>query len=39
MELFNVQEIYQGYCYPKEFLKVVDLNLVDFDLWYLMTKE
>ena len=39
MEIFNVREIYKGYSYPKEFLKIVDLNLVDLDLWYLMTKE
>ncbi len=39
MEIFNVQEIYEGYNYPEEFLKIVDLNLVDLDLWYLMTKE
>ena len=34
MEIFNVREIYKGYSYPKEFLKIVDLNLVDLDLWY-----
>ncbi|MDE6887892.1 MAG: hypothetical protein K2P45_04505 [Eubacterium sp.] len=39
MEIFNVQEIYQDFHYPEEFLKIVQLNLVDFDLWYLMTKE
>lgn len=39
MEIFDIQEIYKGYNYPKEFLKIVDLNLVDFDLWYLMTND
>lgn len=39
MEIFNAQEMYEGYDYPREFLKIVDLNLVDLDLWYLMTKE
>ncbi len=39
MELIDVQEIYEDYNYPEEYLKIVDLNLVDFDLWYLMTKE
>lgn len=39
MELYNVQEMYDGYTYPREFLKMVDLNLVDFDLWYLMARE
>lgn len=39
MEIFNVQEMYERYEYPREFLKIADLNLVDLDLWYLMTKE
>ena len=39
MEVFDVQDVYENYNYPKEFLKIVDLNLVDFDLWYLMTEE
>lgn len=32
MEIFDVQAIYEGYSYPKEFLKIIDLNLVDLDL-------
>lgn len=36
MEIFNVQEMYKGYEYPREFLKIADLNLVNFDFWYLM---
>lgn len=28
----NVQEIYEGYNYLEESLKIVDLNLVDLDL-------
>lgn len=39
MELYNVQEIYNNYEYPAEFIRIIDLNLIDFDLWYLMTKE
>ena len=39
MELYNVQEVYNEYKYPDEFLKIVELNLVDFDIWYLMSKE
>ena len=39
MEIFNAKEIYKNYTYPEEFIKIVDLNLVDLDLWYLMTKE
>lgn len=39
MEIFNAKEIYENYSYPEEFKKIVDLNLVDLDLWYLMNKE
>ncbi|MDO5539024.1 MAG: hypothetical protein Q4F83_02965 [Eubacteriales bacterium] len=39
MEIFNVQKIYEGYNYPEEFLRIVDLNLVNLDFWYLMTRE
>ena len=39
MEIFNAKEIYENYSYPEEFIKIVDLNLVDLDLWYLMNKE
>lgn len=39
MEIFDVQEFYEGYNYPREFLKIVELNLVDLDIWYLMPKE
>ena len=36
MELFNVSSIYKEFEYPKEFLKIVHLGLVNFDFWYLM---
>lgn len=39
MEIFNIQDMYDNYNYPKEFLKIVDLKLTDLDLWYLMPKE
>lgn len=39
MEIFNVQEMYKGYEYPREFLKIADLNLANFDFWYLMPEE
>jgi len=39
MEMFNVKKMYEKFSYPREFIKIVDLNLVDLDLWYLMTKE
>ena len=39
MELYNIQSIYEEFVYPKEFMKLLDLNLLDFEFWYLMTKE
>lgn len=39
MEIFNAKEIYENYSYPEEFIKIVDLNLVDLDLWYLMKRS
>lgn len=39
MELYNVNAIYHGYVYPAEFVKIVQLNLLDFDVWYLMNNE
>lgn len=39
MELFNVKDIYKDFQYPASFLKAINLNLVDFEFWYLMTKE
>lgn len=39
MKIFDISEIYEDYIYPEEFLKVVDLNLIDLDLWYIMPEE
>ena len=39
MELYNISVIYSNYVYPAEFIKIVELNLVDFDMWYLMNSE
>lgn len=39
MELFNVKEIYKEFDYPREFEKIVGLNLIDYGIWYLMDKE
>lgn len=39
MELYNISAIYSNYVYPAEFIKIVELNLVDFDMWYLMNSE
>ena len=39
MELFNIKEIYEDFQYPKSFVKAVELNLVDFEFWYIMTND
>lgn len=39
MELFNVNGIYEEFKYPTSYLKAIELNLVDFEFWYLMSKE
>ncbi|MDE5908326.1 MAG: hypothetical protein K2H52_06270 [Lachnospiraceae bacterium] len=39
MELYNISVIYSNYVYPAEFVKIVELNLVDFEIWYLMSNE
>ncbi len=39
MEIFNIKKIYENFDYPKEFLKIIQLNLVDFDMWYLISKD
>ncbi len=39
MELFNVKDIYLDFQYPSSFIKVVELGLIDFEFWYLMSKE
>lgn len=36
MEIFNAQEVYKGYNYPEEYLRIVGLDLVNFDYWYLL---
>ena len=39
MELYNIDAIYRGYVYPAEYAKIVKLNLLDFEKWYLMSNE
>ena len=39
MELYNIDAIYSEYVYPVEYIKILELNLVDFDMWYLMSNE
>lgn len=39
MNLLVTTELYDGFEYPLAFEKIVDLNLIDLDLWYLMSNE
>lgn len=39
MELYDVKSVYNGFEYPAEFVKVLNLNLIDFEFWYFMTCE
>ena len=39
MEKFNVNKIYKSYEYPVEYNKVLELNLVNLDVWYFMDAE
>ena len=39
MELFDIKQIYKDFQYPSSIVKAVNLNLVDFEYWYLMTEE
>lgn len=37
--LLELEKSLWGFAYPKAFLKAIELNLVDFDIWYIMGKE
>ena len=39
MELYNINTFYCDYEYPAEFVKIVELGLVDFGVWYLMNDK
>lgn len=39
MTLFNIKKHYEKYDYPDSFAKVLELNLLDYDFWYLMSNE
>lgn len=39
MDIFNINTVYKDYFYPEEYIKIIDLNLVDMSVWYLMEKE
>jgi len=35
----NISQLPKNFKYPDSFLKVIRLNLLDFDLWYLMNED
>ncbi len=39
MNDFEIKQFYEGFEYPKELLKIIELNLIDFDLWFLCTEK
>lgn len=39
MELYNIRKIYKDYEYPYQLKKIAELNLVDFDFWFVMNAE
>lgn len=38
-ELLALEQSFRGFSYPKAFLKTVELNLIDFDIWYIMDEK
>lgn len=39
MELYNIRAVYPNYKYPVAYAKIVELGLLDFGMWYLMSNE
>lgn len=39
MTLFNVKKYYEQFNYPDSFVKILELNLLDYDFWYMMSNE
>lgn len=38
-ELLALEKSFQGFTYPKAFIKTVELNLIDFDIWHIMDEK
>lgn len=39
MDIYDTSSMYKEFKYPASYIKAVDLNLIDFEFWYLMSKE
>lgn len=38
-DILELENKFKDFSYPMSYLKVIQLNLVDFDYWYLMHKD
>ena len=39
MKLCAIDDVYPNFTFPESILKAVELNLIDFDWWYLMPED
>ena len=39
MKLFDIEKIFNGFEYPYQLQKIANLDLVDFDYWFIMDAE
>jgi hypothetical protein len=39
MKLFDIRKIYDGFEYPYQLKKIAELDLVDFDYWFVMDAD
>jgi len=39
MKLFNIEKIYEGFEYPYQLKKIVELDLLNFDFWFVMDER
>lgn len=37
--VIELENYFDGFTFPQSFIKVIELNLVDYEYWYLMSKE
>lgn len=38
-DILELEKQFDNFNYPKSFLKVIELNLIDYEQWYLMNKD
>lgn len=37
--ILELNSVFDGFLFPDSFCKVIELNLVDYEYWYLMSKD